>query len=184
MVAIRQATLDDVQGIAQLLDRYYIDNLSDLQRARGFISVQFSTAAIQSMVLGSGMIVASTEDNAVIAVSGSAPIPSHGNSAIFKKIDKLIDQISYHSKMLSAYRLCMYGPVCVDEAYAGQGIASRLWHGFEDMVRGHYDLSLVFVSLANTASLKAHREKLGMSQLTEFEVEGRSYALLAFGIPN
>ena len=52
------------------------------------------------------------------------------------------------------------------------------------MMRGRYDIGLPFVSLSNPASLKAHRDKLGMTQLTEFEVEGRVYVLLAFNIPD
>jgi len=174
--------LDDVQGIAQLLDRYYIGNLTDAQKVRGFISVQFSAAAIQSMVLGSGMVVAATEDNTVVAVTGCSPVPGHGGSAIFKKVDALIDQISYHGKLLSAYRLCMYGPVCVDEAYSGQGLSSRLFQGFINMVRGQCDVGLAFVSLSNPASLKVHWDKLGMAEVRDFEVEGQGYALLAFDV--
>lgn len=51
------------------------------------------------------------------------------------------------------------------------------------MMRGRYDVGLAFASLSNPSSLKAHRDKLGMAQVCEFEVEGRSYALLAFDIP-
>lgn len=182
MIAIRPATLDDVQGIAQLLDRYYIGNLTDTQKARGFISVQFAAAAIQSMVLGSGMVVAVTEDNTVIAVTGCSPVPSHGGSDIFKKVDDLINRVAFKGKPLSAHRLCMYGPVCVDEAYSGQGLSSRLFQGFIDMVRGQCDVGLAFVSLSNPTSLKVHRDKLGMAEVCDFEVEGQGYALLAFDV--
>lgn len=184
MIAIRPATLDDVQGIAQLLNRYYIGNLTDAQKVRGFISVQFSAAAIQSMVLGSGMVVAVTEDNAVVAVTGCSPVPSHGGSAIFKKVDDLIDQISVDGKLLSAYRLCMYGPVCVDEAYSGQSLSSRLFQGFIDMVRGQCDVGLAFVSMSNLASLKVHRDKLGMAEVCHFKVDAQHYVLLAFDVPS
>ena len=51
------------------------------------------------------------------------------------------------------------------------------------MVRSRYDLGLAFVSLANPVSLKAHRDKLDMTPVSEFEPEGRHYALLAFDIP-
>lgn len=180
---VRPATLDDVAGIAQLLDRYYVDNLTDAQKVRGFISVRFADTAVQTMVLGSGMVVAVTADNGVIAVTGCSPIPGHGGSGIFKKIDELIDQVRYNNKLLSAYRLCMYGPVCVDAAYAGQGLSGRLFQGFIDMVLGQCDVGLAFVSMSNPASLKVHRDKLKMTQVCEFEVEGQNFALLAFDIP-
>jgi hypothetical protein len=180
---IRPATLDDVQGISQLLAKYYIGRLSDAQKARGFISVEFTAAEIESMVRSPGMVVAVSEDGAVAAVVGSSPVPSEGGDGIFQKIDSLVTQVEYKGRLLSAYRLCLYGPVCVDEAYAGQGLSARLWQGFKEMMRGRYDVGLPFVSLANPASLNAHRDKLGMTQVCEFEVEGRHYALLAFDIP-
>lgn len=180
---IRPATLDDVQGISQLLAKYYIGRLSDAQKARGFISVEFTIAEIESMVRSPGMVVAVAEDGAISAVAGSSPIPSHGGRGVFQKIDELIDQIAYNGKLLSQHRLFMYGPVCVDEASSGQGLSGKLWRGFVDMVRNRYDLGLAFVSLANSVSLKAHRDKLGMTQVCEFEAEGRSYVLLAFDIP-
>lgn len=180
---IRPATVDDVEGIAQLLDRYYVDRLTEAQKARGFLSVQFTTSGLQAMVLEPGIVIGVSEDNTVVAAAGSSPIPSHGGRGVFRKIDELIDQVTYNGKRLSQYRLFMYGPVCVDEAFAGQGLAGKLWRGFVDMVRGRYDVGLAFVSLANAISLKAHRDKLGMTQVCEFVAEGRHYALLAFDIP-
>lgn len=180
---IRPATLDDVQGISQLLAKYYIGRLSDAQKARGFISVEFTTAALQAMVLEPGIAIGVAEDNQVVAVAGSSPIPSHGGRGVFQKIDELIEQATYNGKLLSQYHLFMYGPVCVDETCGGQGLSGKLWHCFVDMVRGRYDVGLAFVSIANSVSLKAHRDKLGMTPVCEFEAEGRRYALLAFDIP-
>lgn len=183
MTVIRAARLGDVDGIAQLLDRYYIGHLSDSQKARGFISVTFATAELESMVLETGAVVGVSDDESVVAVAGSSSIPSIDGRGVFQKIDELVDQITYNGKMLSQYRLVMYGPVCVDETCAGQGLATRLWQGFVALEQGRYELGLAFVSHANTASLKVHVNKLGMTQLTDFDAEGRSFALLAFDIP-
>ena len=183
MTIVRPATASDVQGIARLLDRYYVGHLNEAQKARGFISVEFTLAELEDMVRAPGMVVAVEENGTVVAVAGSSPVPSLGGSGIFQKIDSLVDHLSYNGSVLSTYRLCLYGPVCVDEACAGQGLAAKLWQGFMEMMRGRYDIGLPFVSLSNPASLKAHRDKLGMTQLTEFSAEGRGYVLLAFDIP-
>ncbi len=181
---IRPATLEDVQGISQLLGRYYIGRLTEAQKARGFISVEFTIAELERMVCSPGMVVAVEEDGVVAAVAGSSSVPSEGGDGIFQKIDSLVGQLDYNGQLLSAYRLCLYGPVCVDEAFGGQGLSAKLWQGFKEMMRGRYDVGLAFVSLSNPASLKVHRDKLGMTQVCEFEVEDRSYALLAFDIPD
>lgn len=182
MTHIRPATLGDVAGIARLLDRYHVGNLSEAQKSRGFISVEFAAPQLQAMLLEPGIAIGIAEDNQVVAVAGSSPIPSHGGRGIFQKIDALIDHVAYNGKPLSRYRLFMYGPVCVDETCGGQGLSGKLWQCFVKMVRGRYDVGLAFVSLANAVSLKAHREKLGMTQVCEFEAEGRRYALLAFNV--
>ena len=130
-----------------------------------------------------GIVVAVGEDG-IAAVAGSSPVPSEVGDGIFQKIDSLVGQVKYNGQLLSAYRLCLYGPVFVDEAFAGQGLSAKLWQGFKEMMRGRYDVGLAFVSLSNPASLKAHRDKLGITQVCEFEVKGRSYALLAFDIPD
>lgn len=180
---IRPATQYDVQGISELLAKYYMGRLTEAQKTRGFISVEFTIAELERMVFSPGMIVAVAEGGAITGVAGSSPVPSEGGDGIFQKIDSLVGQVKYNGQLLSACRLCLYGPVCVDEACAGQGLSAKLWQEFKEMMRGRYDVGLPFVSLANPASLKAHREKLGMTQVCDFEVEGRHYALLAFDIP-
>lgn len=61
MTCIRPATQDDVQGISQLLAKYYIGRLSDAQKARGFISVEFAATEIENMVRSPGTVVAVTK---------------------------------------------------------------------------------------------------------------------------
>jgi hypothetical protein len=179
---IRPATINDVQGISRLLAKYYFGRLTDAQKVRGFISVEFATEEIESMVRSPGMVVAVAEDREIAAVAGSSPVPSTAVDGVFHKIDSIVAKIKYNARLLSDYRLCLYGPVCVDEASAGQGLSAKLWQRFKEMVGPSYDVGLAFVSVDNTASLNVHRAKLGMKQVSEFEVEGRRYVLLAFDI--
>ena len=180
---IRPATLDDVQGISELLAKYYIGRLNDAQKARGFISVEFSVAELEDMVREPGAVVGVEKDGTVVAVAGSSSLPSKGSSGISSAISSLLGQIEFNGQLLSDYKTCMYGPVCVDESCAGQGMSARLWQAFKEMQQGIYDVGVSFISYANPTSIRSARDKQGRTIVADFEHDGQRFALLAFGIP-
>ncbi len=76
--------------------------------------------------------------------------------------------------------LFVYGPVCIDKQYRGQGILEGLFGIMKETLKANYDFGIAFVSLKNPRSLQAHTSKLGMRIVDEFEFGGEKYNTLAF----
>lgn len=71
----------------------------------------------------------------------------------------------------------VYGPVCVAEAYRGQGIFERLLQRLSVTLEGKE--GVLFINRDNERSLRAH-ERLGMHEQASFELNGAVYAVLTF----
>lgn len=71
----------------------------------------------------------------------------------------------------------IYGPVCVAQAYRGQGVFERLLDRLALTLPGRE--GVLFISRDNTSSLRAH-ERLGMRERAGFVLNGTAYAVLTF----
>jgi len=83
--------------------------------------------------------------------------------------------------MLEAYPgeedACLYGPVCVDAAMRGQGLAGAMFKEMRRLLPGRQ--GILFIKPNNEPSLRAHR-KMGMQTVAEFIYEGNKYYVLAY----
>jgi hypothetical protein len=83
--------------------------------------------------------------------------------------------------MLAAYPggpdAYVYGPICVDEAERGQGIAQAMFAERGRHLPGRE--GILFIRRDNPASLSAHA-KMGMREVAAFAFNGRDHAILAY----
>ncbi|HKA34594.1 MAG TPA: GNAT family N-acetyltransferase [Candidatus Binatia bacterium] len=71
----------------------------------------------------------------------------------------------------------LYGPVCVDAAERGRGLAGAMF----DALRAHLPgkPAMTFIRADNVPSLRAHK-KMGMRELGSFKTEGVSHIALTY----
>ena len=93
------------------------------------------------------------------------------------------DAIDYHGRSLVSSRVFIYGPVCIDRSYRGQGVLRGLYETLRQEVVGRYDIGVAFVADDNPHSLRVHVDGLGMTHVGEFVFSGRQYHILAFDVP-
>jgi ribosomal protein S18 acetylase RimI-like enzyme len=83
--------------------------------------------------------------------------------------------------MLAAYPGCedayLYGPVCVDAAMRGRGLAGAMFRELRRLLPDRE--GILFIRANNKPSLLAHR-KMGMQTVAEFTYEGNKYFVLAY----
>jgi len=95
---------------------------------------------------------------------------------------KRLKDVVFDGLALSSSCLFVYGPVCIDHRYRGQGVLEGLFGIMKETLRVDYDVGIAFVSQINTRSYQAHAAKLKMSVIDEFEFNGGRYHTLAFRI--
>jgi predicted GNAT family N-acyltransferase len=110
-------------------------------------------------------------------LGASARIP------ILVKMIECYDSLRFDGRLLNEYRSYVYGPVCVDRSVRGQGVLESLFRECLAQLAGRFELGVLFISAENQRSSEAHRRKLGMERVGEFEFEENMFHVLAFHVP-
>ncbi|MGD9622856.1 MAG: hypothetical protein AB7G47_22045 [Mycolicibacterium sp.] len=181
-LTIRLATRRDVPAIMALESRYYVDNLDESQRAKGFISNLQSREWFTSAVDSSGIHVAVDNDGIVvgfIAVT-DPPVRTQVSSPIIRAVLDLAESLDFHGKPIAHSRFALRGPVCVDESARGRGVYAAFNAATQAAYRDRFDIGVLFVAADNPRSLHTTTTKLGAESLAVFEVDSKRYHFLAF----
>ncbi len=72
----------------------------------------------------------------------------------------------------------IYGPICIAAADRGQGLAEKLFGFLKAALPGRE--GILFIRADNPASIRAHRDKLGMSPRGTFSLDGIDHVVLSY----
>ena len=112
-----------------------------------------------------------------------SPVGESASIPILVKMIECYDSVLFDGRFLNQYRSYVYGPVCVDRAVRGQGVFESLFHECLAQLTGRFEVGVLFISAENQRSIEAHRRKLGMRWVGEFEFEAKVFHVLAFHVP-
>lgn len=181
VMAFRRATREDIPAILDMQAANFIDSLEDAKRRDGFLSVKFTGQQLEEMTSQVGIIVAAVEGGLAGYLCASScefnrPFP------LLAAMMQQFDAIDYRGRSLVASRVFIYGPVCIDRSYRGQGLLRGLYETLLQEVAGRYDIGVAFVADDNPHSLRVHVDGLGMARVGEFVFSGKPYHILAFHV--
>lgn len=180
---IRPATLLDVPALVALEDRYFIGNLSESERAGGFISVRHSPEWFTRAVDDGGVHVAVTEDDRVggfIAVLAPPVATDPDLPPIVRAVIDLAQTVEMNGRPIALQRYALRGPVCIGAELRGQGVYSSFNAVTRKAYRDQFDVGVLFVAADNPRSLHTATDKLGAQSLATFEVDSKLFHFLAF----
>ena len=178
---IRLAARADLPAVQELLEALYIDNLTEAERAQGFLSVRFTVEDLAQMVAEAGIVIA--RDAAWIAGAVcSSPWRAGEGRGVLGAMTRAIEVTSFEGRPLASQRLIVFGPAAMAPAYRGRHVLRELFEALRRHAAGRWDVGVVFVAHSNPHSMGSS-QALGMRRIADFENEGRGYALLAFPIP-
>lgn len=173
----RRAYGADFEGMVKLQDLNLVSKISDEQKKDGFLSAAFSAAQFESMDNDGCVIVGLDADEVKAFLCASTPmfnLPFPLPSAMIERFPV----IDFKGKKLSQMQTIITGPVCIDESWRGKGVIERLYEALYQELHGEYNAAVVFVSVENPRSIKAH-ERLGMTVVDEFTFKEKSYVVMA-----
>lgn len=177
----RRATREDIPAILDVQAANFIGNLEDAERRDGFLSLTFTHRQLEEMAGQVGIIVAAIGGRLagyLCASSREFNRPFHLLAAMMRQFDA----IDYCGRLLASSRVFIYGPVCIDRSYRGQGLLRGLYDTLLQEVAGRYDIGVAFVADDNPHSLRVHLDGLGMAHVGEFSFSGKQYHILAFDV--
>ncbi len=178
-MSTRVGQASDIEGILVLQERNLYTNLSESERANGFVTTPFTKPLIHNLLSQTGVFV--VENNAEIfgyAFAGNWEFFSQWS--IFPFMLSRLTQLQYKGKQIPVENSFQYGPVCLDHSLRGSGVFSQLFATMRFHFASRFPIGVTFINRLNPRSLAAHTRKLDLEIIDEFEFEGRSYYSLAF----
>lgn len=180
-IVFRRFCPDDLPEIMRIQQANQPSNLSRTEQADGFLSAEFSPEQFARMHNEIPMVVADCGSRLGGYMCGCS-LASGATVPLLAHMAALFPETFYRSKSIDGYKAFIYGPVCVDRPLRGKGILEGLFRKFKSLLAGQYEIGILFVSLDNPRSLKAHTHKLSMCKLCDFSFGGRNYGLLVFDV--
>jgi creatinine amidohydrolase/Fe(II)-dependent formamide hydrolase-like protein len=180
-VEYRRATAEDIPAILEIQAANHISNLPVEERKQGFLSALFTPEQVAELAADLGIMVAVNKNSVLGFLCAFRRDFNHGSPVIAGMLETF-DAACFEGERLSAYDVYIYGPVCITAAHRGRGVLKGLYDAQKKDLAGRFDAGVAFVSRDNPHSLRAHVAGLGMTEVGEFEVNGKAYATLAFGV--
>jgi hypothetical protein len=180
VIIFRKATPSDFPMILDLQGKNLLKNLDLQDREDGFLSIGYSADQLDRLNRELGIFVALKDDH-LAGYLITQTLEFAAQSPLITTMVKRFPNVQYKGRPLSIFRAFMYGPVCIDKEQRGQGILEGLYEVMLTTLQGQYDVGVAFVSENNPRSFHAHRDKLGMEVVDDFEFNGQKYNTLVFG---
>lgn len=174
------ASEKDYQGILDLQSRNYIGNLSDDEKANGYLSFEFTQKQFETMNNEYGIIVCKEQDK-VLGYLCTSSVDFNREYALPAAMIRLYPQIYYHNRTLEQYNSIVAGPWCIEQYSRGKGVFPGLWNALTEILPKEINLVTTFIATNNPNSLYAAK-KIGMEVVSQFKYNNNEFSILARGV--
>jgi len=172
----------DLPSLLELQETNLFENLPMEQRKDGFLSARFAAEQFAQMNREAAVVVAE-DHRRIVSYACSAGVNFSRQFPILDAMIAAFGRLTYLGMTLIDARVCIYGPVCVDRAWRGRGVLRGVVARMKEELAGQFDVAAAFISKANSRSLAAHVEGLGMTVLGDYAFGTGRYWIVAFSIP-
>ncbi|MFD0060637.1 GNAT family N-acetyltransferase [Streptomyces sp. NPDC056690] len=176
----RWATEVDAPAMAALFAANLRDSLTERQRGeQGFVQGVFDAATLRAMAAAGSLLVADDDGQVagLLALSGPDELPAPPPPVVGLLAAQ--DTLRWEGRPLNEVRWLLYGPVVVDAAHRGRGVARGLFTMAVEAAAARADAVVAFIESTNRPSWRVHVDGFGMRPLGEYVVDGRTYSAVA-----
>ncbi len=86
-----------------------------------------------------------------------------------------LPKLEYLGQTLRIGNSYQYGPICIDKRVRGSGLLEQLFDFALESMSQKYPILVTFVNKVNVRSYEAHKRKLGLEVIQEFEYNNKQY---------
>jgi hypothetical protein len=173
------AKMNDIDGVLALQELYLVANLSEEEKASGFVTTPFTVAQLIEVIQKSELFLAK-DNNIIIAYIFAGSWDFYEQWPIFKYMSSLFPALSFLDFDINTTNSFQYGPICIHKEYRGKGLINPLFEFMRKNMVQKYPLSLTFINKINIPSTKAHTEKLKWTFIGDFQFNNNAYFILAY----
>ncbi len=169
-----------VESILKLHSKYQIDSIKEDDKKDGFVTTAFTKEQLEEIIKNEQGIFVAIANNEVIAYVMSASWQYWSKWPMFAYMIEDLPNLEYLGKKITVNNSYQYGPVCVHKAYRGEGILEELFDFALNEMSKKYEILVTFVNKINSRSYEAHKRKLGLDVIQEFEYNSNNYYEMVF----
>jgi hypothetical protein len=173
------AKISDIDGVLALQELYLVANLSEEEKASGFVTTPFTVPQLQEVIQKQELFLAK-DSNQIIGYIFAGSWAFFKQWPIFDYMTKLIPELHFLEFEITTANSFQYGPICIHKDYRGKGLITPLFEFMRIQMLQKYPLSLTFINKINIPSTKAHIEKLNWTIISEFKFNNNEYYILAY----
>ena len=177
---LKIAQLEDIAAILTLHNKYQIDSIKEEDKKDGFVTTAFSSQQLADIITSEQGIFIAIKDNEVLGYVMSASWQYWGKWPMFAHMIKDLPNLYYMGVQLSIDNSYQYGPVCIDKSVRGSGLLEKLFNFALESMSKRYPILVTFVNKINPRSMNAHKNKLGLEVIQDFEFNNNQYSELVY----
>jgi hypothetical protein len=171
--------MPDIAGILDLQAKYLWANISEAERAGGFVTTPFTVEQLSEIMRLAGVFVAEDE-NRIVGYTFAASWAYFSQWAIFPYMLSRLPSLNFDNQALTEYNTFQYGPICIEMAYRGTGLFQQLFETMRLAMQAKFPIGITFINQINERSYQAHTQKLQMQVIDKFSFNQNQYYGLAF----
>lgn len=176
---IRQATLNECDGVLALLRANHADHLNEAEKKDGFVTTNMTPAQMTALITEENGVTVALEGERVTAFALAAPWNFWSQWPFFQNMIRILGAYRFNGQTLTEDNSYQYGPVCIDKDFRGRGIFERVFAASLRTMEDRYPIMVTFVNQVNPRSYAAHSRKAGMATPGTFDWNGNHYYLMA-----
>lgn len=179
IITFEIAKISDIQGVLALQDLYLVTNLSEEEKAFGFVTTPFTAQQLTEVIQKEELFLA--KDNyKIIGYIFAGSWEFFNQWPIFNYMNSLFPKLTFLDFKITTTNSFQYGPICIHKDYRGKGLITSLFELMRINLSQKYPLSLTFINKINIPSTKAHTEKLKWTIIGDFQFNTNDYYILAY----
>jgi hypothetical protein len=173
------AQISDVDGVLALQELYLVANLTETEKAAGFVTTPFTVSQLNEVIEKKELFIAK-DHNKIIGYIFAGSWDFFKQWPIFEYMSSLLSELHFLDYTFTLTNSFQYGPICIHKEYRGSGLITPLFEFMRTHMIEKYPLALTFINKINIPSTKAHTQKLNWSIISEFQFNNNDYYILAY----
>jgi hypothetical protein len=178
-VQLKNAEPSEIDDVLELHYRYQVDSIAEEDKADGFVTTPFTKEQMADLIDKENGLFIAKKDGVVVAYVMAASWNYWSAWPMFEFMIQGLPNLEYRGAALSVENTYQYGPICIDKSVRGTGVLEKIFGFAKDGMANRFPILVTFVNKNNERSFQAHKRKLGLDVINEFEFNNNQYYEMA-----
>ena len=169
------AKVEDIPSVLELHAKYQVSTIKEEDKKDGFVTTAFSPQELEELITTEQGLFIGVQNEKVMAYVMAASWQFWSRWPMFAHMIKDLHNLAYLGQTLSVENSYQYGPICIDKSVRGTDVLADIFDFAREKMSKRYPILVTFVNKINPRSYEAHKRKLGLEVIQEFEFNGNYY---------